>query len=53
MKVLIIGHTGMLGNVVHKYLKMQNDVSTFIFSKKIDGRLIHLKSLLINLMVIT
>jgi len=34
MKVLIIGHTGMLGNVVHKYLKMQNDVSTFIFSKK-------------------
>ena len=34
MKVLIIGHTGMLGNAVYKYLNEQKDVSVVIFSKK-------------------
>jgi|TARA_B100000085_G_scaffold201079_1_gene184586 dTDP-4-dehydrorhamnose reductase len=34
MKVLVIGHTGMLGNAVCKYLNTQKDVSVVIFSKK-------------------
>ena len=52
MKVLVIGHTGMLGNAVCRYLNEQRDVSVVIDSQKIDGRLIHLKGLLKILMVI-
>jgi len=34
IKVLVLGHNGMLGNAVYKYLNEQKDVSVVIFSKK-------------------
>ena len=34
IEVLVLGHNGMLGNAVYKYLNEQKDVSVVIFSKK-------------------
>lgn len=34
MKVLVLGHRGMLGNAVYKYLNEKTDISVVIFTKK-------------------